>query len=51
VSAEDLADLYRRQGCPKHPFTSVRILSRAPDIILIDDFVTKAEADYLTNAA
>lgn len=51
VTAENLADLYRRQGCPKHSFTSVRILSRAPDIILIDDFVNKAEADYLFKAA
>lgn len=50
ATAENLADLYRQQGCPKHPFTSVRIVSRSPDIILIDEFVTKAEAEYLSNA-
>ena len=51
VTAQNLADVYRRQGCPKHPFKSVQILGRAPDIILIDDFVSKAEAEYLITAA
>ena len=51
VTAENLADLYRERGCPNHPFTSVRIVSRSPHIILIHNFVTEAEAEYLSNVA
>jgi len=40
-----------RNGCPNHQFESVRIISRSPEIILIDGFLTKAEADVLVNMA
>jgi len=45
-----LADQYRN-GCPKHQFESVRFISRSPEIILIDGFLTKAEADALVRIA
>jgi hypothetical protein len=47
---DNLAARYRKQ-CPKHQFTAVRHVSRAPDIMIIDDFLTKAEADALLRAA
>lgn len=40
-----------RNGCPDHKFLSVRQLSRAPDIMIIEGFVTKFEADYLVEIA
>jgi hypothetical protein len=42
----NLADLYR-QGCPEHVFRSVIHVSRAPDIMIIEGFLTEAEADFL----
>jgi hypothetical protein len=38
-------------GCPEHRFDSVKIVSRAPDIIIIEGFLTKFEADYLIKLA
>ena len=46
----NVADEYRR-GCPIHQFGSVKIVSRAPDIMLIEGFVTEAEATFLVKAA
>ena len=46
----NLADEYRR-GCPIHQFGSVKIVSRAPDIMLIEGFVTEAEAAFLVKTA
>lgn len=46
----NLADEYRR-GCPAHQFESVKIVSRAPDIMLIEGFVTEAEAEFLVKTA
>jgi hypothetical protein len=46
----NLADEYRL-GCPVHQFGSVKIVSRAPDIMLIEGFVTEAEAAFLVKAA
>src|SRR5271170_64964 len=46
----NLADEYRR-GCPAHHFESVKIVSRAPDIMLIEGFVTEAEAEFLVKTA
>lgn len=42
----NLADVYR-QGCPEHVFSSVIHVSRAPDIMIIEGFLTEAEADFL----
>jgi hypothetical protein len=39
-----------RESCPEHPFT-VKLLSRAPDIMIIEDFLTPAEAQFLINVA
>jgi len=46
----NLADEYRRE-CRVHQFGSVKIASRAPDIMLIEGFVTEAEASFLVKAA
>jgi|SRR5271170_271884 len=46
----NLADEYRR-ACPAHQFESVKIVSRAPDIMLIEGFVTEAEAAFLVKTA
>jgi len=40
-----------RNGCPEHRFSSVMHLSRAPDIILIEDFLSPAEAEILIRIA
>jgi hypothetical protein len=50
-SIEDLGTLYKNEGCPKHRFTSVRHLSRRPDVTLIEGFLTEAEAQVLLNLA
>jgi hypothetical protein len=42
----NLADHYR-QGCPDHKFDSVMHVSRTPPIMLIEGFMTQAEADFL----
>ena len=36
---------------PAHQFESVKIVSRAPDIMLIEGFVTEAEAEFLVQTA
>jgi hypothetical protein len=38
-------------GCPLHQFDSVKVLSRSPDIMIIEGFLTKFEAEYLINLA
>ena len=40
-----------RNGCPVHKFNSVRQLSRAPDVMIIEGFLTKFEAEYLVEIA
>ena len=50
LGVERLAYEYRK-GCPKHRFKSIQILSRNPDVVLIDGFLTKVEAQFLINAA
>lgn len=40
-----------RNGCPVHKFNSVRHLSRAPDVMIIEGFLTKFEAEYLVEIA
>ena len=40
-----------RNGCPEHRFTSVKHVSRAPDIMVIEDFLTPAEAEALIRIA
>jgi hypothetical protein len=39
-----------REFCPPHKFT-VKLLSRAPDIMIIEDFLNPAEAQFLINVA
>jgi hypothetical protein len=51
ASWENLADLYRANGCPEHRFKAVRRVSRDPEIILIENFLTPAEAQFLVHAA
>jgi|SRR5579859_5359678 hypothetical protein len=54
VSLEsDLLDLPSqiRQKCPLTPFTSVQILSRNPQIILIENFITPIETAFLLKLA
>ena len=50
LSAKDLAAEYRK-GCPPHRFSSVKILSREPYAVIIEDFVTPAEAEFLVKTA
>lgn len=46
-----LANRYRQQ-CPDHRFTSVKRLTRIyPEITIIEDFLTKEEADILIDLA
>lgn len=47
---KDLAAEYRK-GCPQHRFSSVKVLSRDPYALLIEDFVTPAEAEFLVKIA
>ena len=47
---ETLAKRYR-EGCPRHQFTSIKRLSRVPDMMLIEGFLTKDEADILVELA
>jgi len=47
---ETLARKYR-EGCPRHQFTAVKRISRVPDMILIEGFLTKDEADILVELA
>jgi hypothetical protein len=46
----NLADEYRK-GCPNHQFTSIMHVSRSPPIMLIEGFLTEAEADFLVKLA
>jgi hypothetical protein len=47
---QDLAAEYRK-GCPEHRFSSVKVLSRSPYAMVIEGFVTPAEAEFLVKAA
>lgn len=38
-------------GCPVHQYSAVKIVSRSPDIMVIENFVTSEEADYLVKFA
>jgi hypothetical protein len=49
-AAASLAERYAN-GCPEHHFDSVRQLSRSPDIMIIDGFLTPEEAQILVKAA
>lgn len=49
-AVHNLAAQYRK-GCPEHHFKSVRQLSRAPDIMIIDGFLSNVEAEFLVKAA
>ena len=40
-----------RNGCPKHRFTSVQLVSRVPKMILIEGFMTESEAEFLVRIA
>jgi hypothetical protein len=42
---------YMALGCPEHRFKSVRLLSRRPELIFIEGFLTEAEAQVLLNLA
>jgi hypothetical protein len=50
VTIDSLAAIYRK-GCPKHQFRSIQILSRSPDMMLIDGFMTEVEAEFLVRIA
>jgi hypothetical protein len=50
-SLADLATRYRESGCPAHEFKAVRHLSRSPKMLLIDQFLTAAEAAALVQIA
>lgn len=45
-----LPELHKK-SCPVAPFSSVQILSRNPQTILIEDFLTPAEAAFLLQTA
>lgn len=38
-------------GCPVHKYDGVRMVSRKPEIMLIDGFLSEREADVLLNLA
>ena len=38
-------------GCPLHKYKSVRVLSRSPDLLFIEGFLSDFEAEYLLNIA
>jgi len=38
-------------GCPAHKYKSVRLLSRSPDLLFIEGFLSHFEAEYLLNIA
>jgi len=42
---------FREDGCPVHRFTSVKELSRKPHIVLIEGFLTPAEAEAIVRVA
>lgn len=47
----DVLPAQYRNGCPVHKFKSVRQLSRKPDVMIIEGFLTQFEADYLLKIA
>jgi hypothetical protein len=47
----DVLPAQYRNGCPVHKFKSVRQLSRKPDVMLIEGFLSQFEADYLLKIA
>jgi len=49
-SVASLAPRYRK-GCPKHRFKSVKIVYPAANIMIIEEFLTSEEAQFLINAA
>jgi hypothetical protein len=49
-SLASLAADYRK-GCPKHRFRSIQLVSREPHIMLIEGFLTEAEAEILVDIA
>lgn len=49
-SVDNLAARYQK-GCPTHRFESVKIVSRDPSIMIIEDFLTPEEVQTLINAA
>jgi Na+/H+-dicarboxylate symporter len=49
-SVASLAPRYRKE-CPKHRFKSVKIVSPQPNIMIIEEFLTSEEAQFLINAA
>ena len=51
MSLHELASRYRELGCPVHRFKSISLLSRSPMMILIEGFVTPAEAAALVQIA
>jgi hypothetical protein len=51
LTVHNIAAEYRKKGCPAFPFTSVQLISRNPDLILIEGFLTEAEATILIKAA
>jgi len=38
-------------GCPAHQYSAVKIASRAPDIMVIENFLSPEEAEYLVKFA
>ena len=50
VLQESLGAQYRR-GCPAHQFASVKLVSASPIMMLIDGFVTPAEAEVMLRVA
>jgi hypothetical protein len=38
-------------SCPFHQFDSVKVVSRAPDVMIIEGFLTKFEAEHLLELA
>jgi len=51
MSLHELACQYRESGCPVHRFESISLLSRSPLMILIEGFVTLAEAAAIAQIA
>lgn len=50
LTFDEMVEKYRH-GCPEHRYDSVKILSRAPDMMVIEGFLTKEEASYLVQFA
>jgi hypothetical protein len=50
LTVDNLAAEYRK-GCPKHQFKSIQLVSREPQVMFIEGFVTKLEAEFLVKMA